>query len=191
MASYHTVCCVSPFPQFYVWYILFRNGKIRLDIQLQEVCGQITHMSQRPEKNAAQQGGKLQERLRLFFPSHWQLNKLIEQTASQFKHKPIGLLIRHGQTYTIATIVVIRCFLACPFVNAGPLAAYVSVKDKRWLVPVQLALGNLCFAYWVDNHNDLMRLQNLVDRTFTNKSYRPSIIIQPHSVCVCCYNFFV
>lgn len=93
-------------------------------------------------------------------------------------------------TKTIGTVVVIRCFLACTFVSAGPLAAYVSVKDKRWLVPVQLALGNLCYAYWVDNHNDLMRLQTLVDRTFTNKSYRPSIIIQPHSVCVCCYNFF-
>ena len=66
--------------------------------------------------------------------------------------------------------------------HAGPLAAYVSVKDKRWLIPVQLALGNLCFAYWVDNHNDLMRLQPLIDRLFVNKAFRPSVIIQPRSV---------
>jgi chromosome segregation ATPase len=145
--------CHSSLSQIRMDITTIENGKVRLESQLQEVCAQITHMSQRPEGSSANQGSKLQERLRLFFPSHWQLNKLIEQNASQFKHKPIG-----------------------------PLAAYVSVKDKRWLVPVQFALGNLCFAYWVDNHNDLMRLQPLIDRTFTNKAFHPSVIIQPRSV---------
>ena len=70
--------------------MLLRNGKVRLEIQLQEVSAQITHMKQRPDGNSANQSSKLQERLRLFFPSHWQLNKLIEQNAYQFKHKPIG-----------------------------------------------------------------------------------------------------
>ena len=72
---------IRPFPQYRMG-ILHREGEIN------ELMERVKSM--RNAQSSSMAGGQIAQRLRLFHRNSYELNQLIEQSLSNFEHKPLG-----------------------------------------------------------------------------------------------------